>query len=93
MDNTIRGDDVRYGRHIYLDAVSEDLVNGLPDEIMPASLLEHWHDGNTPMRHITVKQAVRKRKDVGELVFAIRLIDDHTCVGLASFNYINVSFV
>ena len=86
MSKSIRGDEVRRGQHIYLDAVSNDLLDTISDDVLSDTLLNHWHNGTAPLRPTTTKELVQAQKEAGEIVFAVRRIEDDTYVGIASLS-------
>jgi len=86
MTKSIRGDEVRRGQHIYLDAVSNDLLNTISDDLLSDTLLNYWHNGTAPLRPTTAKELIESQKKTGDIVFAVRWIEDDTCIGVASLS-------
>lgn len=82
----IKGNEVRCGTHIVLDALSKDVINSLGDDLLPEQLLHQVNDGGMPLFPMTAKDVAQSIKARGELVFAIRLLTDKTIIGMCSLN-------
>ena len=74
----IRGDEVRQGKFIYLDAVSDAVRDTLGDDPLPESLLYQLVEDDRPIAPMTARQVYQTYKDAGELGFALRLSTDKT---------------
>ncbi len=88
-DAIIKGDEVRHGKHILLDAVSKNLIDSLEDSPLAEEMLRRLNDGTTPISPLTARQVVQSYKSAGELVFAIHLLSDNSCIGSCRLGDIN----
>lgn len=83
MDN-IKGDEIRHGKMIYLDALSKDRLASIPDEPLSESMLNRLHEHDVALQPITSREVVEKVKAQGGLIFAICLRADKSCIGVCS---------
>lgn len=77
----IKGDEVRHGKYIYLDAVSKDIIDSLSDNLLTDNILYHLNNGSTAISPMNAKEVLESYKESGELVFSLRLRTDETCIG------------
>ncbi len=85
----IRGDEVRRGTNIILDALSKDVITSLGDSHLSEQMLQKLHDGGTPLFPMTAQEVAQSAKTGGELVFAIRLLADKTIIGVCRLNNVD----
>ncbi|MCA9907770.1 MAG: GNAT family N-acetyltransferase [Anaerolineae bacterium] len=85
----IRGDEVRQGKFIYLDAVSDAVRDTLGDDPLPESLLYQLVEDDRPIAPMTARQVYQTYKDAGELGFALRLSTDKTCIGFCRLGHVS----
>ena len=78
---TIKGDEVRQGKQIYLDALSKNVIDSLRDDPLSEQMLIQLNDGTVPIFPLTMRQVMQSYKDSGELPFALRLQSDNACIG------------
>jgi len=82
MDNlTVKGDEVRHGASLYLDALSGELIDSLGDAVLSEAMLRQLNDGSAPITPLTGAQIARHVKTSGEMVLALRLRADDRCIG------------
>ncbi len=89
MVNNVKGNEVLYGKKIFLDAISNDLIMSMSNDMLPVEVIEQFHDGTAPLRPMTASEIMQSIKNTGELVFAVRLIDNDRCVGVASLHSVS----
>lgn len=90
MDKSlIKGDEVRHGKHIYLDAVTKDVIDSLGDDTLNEEILYHLNDGSAPISLMSAKEVIQSYKESGELVFALRLRTDKSCIGVCRLSNID----
>ena len=77
----IKGDEVRYGRQVYLDALSKKVIDEFADTPLSEKMLIQLNDGSVPIFPMTARQVVESYKNNGEFPFALRLVNDETCIG------------
>lgn len=77
----IKGDEVRHGRQVYLDTLSKKVIDEFADIPLSEKMLTQLNDGRVPIFPMTAKQVMESCKNSGELLFALRLISDKTCIG------------
>ncbi len=81
-DFSVKGDEVRRGQHIYLDALSKDCVDYLDDVPLSEAMLRQLNDGSEPLTLMTAGQVARTYKEGGGLPFSVRLRADHSYIGV-----------
>jgi RimJ/RimL family protein N-acetyltransferase len=81
MDNLIKGDEVRRGTQIYLNALTQDVIAELETIQLSEAMLHQLHDGSTPLTPMTAGQMAQAYQAMGGLAFALRLQTDHACIG------------
>lgn len=85
MDN-IKGDEVRHGQHVYLDALSKDRLASIPNDPLSEVMLNRLHENSSVLQPMTSRDIVEKVKAHGGLVFAICLREDKSCIGVCSLS-------
>lgn len=84
MDNfTVKGDEVRRGTYIVLDAISKGIIESLSTELLSETMLHHLSDGQKPTYPTTAHDVAEAYKEQGGMVFALRLDADQSCIGFA----------
>lgn len=78
----IKGDEVRQGNLIYLDAVSDEALNSFADTPLSEAMLLQLNSGTVAISPATAKQVMESYKTSGELVFAVRLQSDQAYIGV-----------
>lgn len=92
MDNfSVKGDEVRHGKQIYLDALSKATIESLADVALSDAMLAQLSNGNAPLTQTTARQVAQSYKEAGQLPFAVRLRVDKTCVGVCRLDDISWS--
>lgn len=81
-DFSVKGDEVRQGQHVYLDALSKACIATFDDVDLSETMLRQLNDGNTPLTLMTAGKVARTFKDGGGLPFSVRLRADHTYIGV-----------
>ncbi len=90
MDNPmVKGDEVRHGTYIYLDAISKEIIDSLGDAPLSEALLYSLNDGSIPFFPTTAKQVAQLAKAADGLAFTVRLCTDKKCVGVCRFGDIS----
>ena len=84
----IKGNEIRYGKAIYLDGLSKELMGSLSEHPVSEAMLGQDHDRNKAIFPISPQEIATWYKEQGELTFAIRLQNDHTCIGVCRFGEI-----
>ncbi len=83
MDKPIvKGDEVRHGAHLYLDALSKEIIETLADVPLSEPLLYQLNQGDAPISLATARQVAQSYSESDGLVFALRLNPDNTCIGV-----------
>ena len=78
----IKGDEVRYGKLIYLDALSNEIIDSLSTARLSETMLIQLNDGKTPVYPMSAQRVAQFAKLEGGLIFAVRLITNKTCIGV-----------
>lgn len=86
MNNLIKGDEVRQGQQIYLSALSKSVIENLSEEILSENMLSYLHDGSAPIFPTSAHKVAQSIKDAGEIVFAICLKNNKSCIGIAQLH-------
>ena len=76
-----KGDEVRHGSRIYLDAISKEVIDSIGDDPLSEKMLVQLNDGTGPITPMTAEQVLQSYKSGGELAFAVRLLTNKTCIG------------
>ena len=84
----IKGDDVRRGTHIILDAPSKDAILSLGEGLLSENLIHQLNDGSVPFVPMTAQDIAQSEKTSGELVFAIRLLADKSVIGMCRLSHV-----
>ena len=85
----IKGDEVRHGNLLYLDAISQDIIASVSNEPLSEKLLLQLSDGRTPISPLSTQSVIESYKTSGELAFALRLISEKTCMGACRLSNIS----
>ena len=85
----IKGDEVRFGNLIMLDALSKEVIESIKDEPLSEKLLTLLHDGSIPITPMTTKQLMESYKSSGDVRFAVRLLNDKSCIGSCRLDHID----
>ncbi len=85
----IRGDEVRRGEIIILDALSKDAIASLGEISLAEHMLQQLHDGSVPLFPMTAQEVAQSAKASGELVFAVRLLADKTVIGVCRLSNVD----
>lgn len=84
MDNfDIKGDEVRHGKQLFLDAPSQENIDSLDDSRLSEKMLYQLNDGRIAIQPTSAKKVAEASKSSDGLGFALRLQDDDHCIGFA----------
>ena len=87
---TIKGDEVRQGKIVYLDGLSKQVIDSFDNVPLSEAILDQLNHGHSPITPLTAKEVMEMYKKQGELAFCIRLrTDDDTCIGACRFGNIS----
>lgn len=90
MDNFgIKGDEVRHGKQIYLDSVSQASVDSFGEEILSERMLYQLNDGTIPIQQTSARKIAESIKSSDGICFALRLQEDERCIGYAQLGDIS----
>lgn len=89
--NNIKGNEVRYGKQIYLDSVYPDLIEAVSGVPLSITMLEQLHDGTSALVSMSARQVMSETKEQSELAFSIRLQSDQSCIGVCALDNISWS--
>lgn len=84
----IKGDEIRHGQAIYLDALTSSLIESIGEENLSEAMLGQLTDGSTAYSPMSAQTYLQQFKAQGEVVFALRLQEDKRCIGAARLAHI-----
>lgn len=86
----IKGNEVRHGKLVYLDALSDELISTIDSAPLSENILLHLNDGRIAISPQSAQQVLKDYKNSGAIAFALRLQSDQSCIGgchLANINW------
>lgn len=85
MDNfDIKGDEVRHGKQLYLDAPTQASVDSFDDKMLSEKMLYQLNNGMVAIQPTSAKKIAEASKNSDGLGFALRLKQDNACIGFAN---------
>lgn len=81
----IKGDEIRHGNIIYLDALTTSLIDSMSEEMLSEMMLGQLSDGRAAYSPMSAKTYLQQFKTEGDVTFALRLQEDKRFIGAARF--------
>ena len=78
----IKGDEVRHGKFIHLEAISKELIAAASDKILSEKLLFKINSGREPVFPQSAKDVMESFATQGEMALALCLNTDQACIGV-----------
>ena len=89
MTNIIKGDEVRHGKHVVLEALSKTVIDSMPDAPLSEAMLMQLNDGLRAITPMTAKQVMEAVKAQDGLTFALRLQHEDRIIGACQLSDID----